>query len=315
MHRYKLLILILLAVLFMLASGPEAYSQDTNYVRRYGNLFSLKAFGYDYEFAFQNHTKGFSYIPDHYNGLGVGVWCKYFPFDICYRQAIAFGRDEYHNVKSTDMQLRGYNKFFVGDIYVQKYSGFYENISNRFIVKPGLLDDLQYNPDISVNQFDMVGKYIFNHERFSYKAGFTANEQQLKSAGSFTAGAALYFLKIKSDSLLLTRDEADLKSCNIGLNGGYAYNLVFGKRSTLFASASVGLNASNLLFHKKGDKDIRVSPVLHLKGAYWVNFEKWSFGATATYNLIHHTLNQDTTLYVHTQRIEALVIRRFWWKS
>ncbi len=307
---------LLIITVILAANGDiTIFAQDTCYVKSYGNLFSVKSFLYNYDFAFQNHEKGYKYIPDRHSGIGVGVWCKYFPFDVCYRREISVGRNDYHSLKATDMQLRGYSKFFVGDIYVQKYSGFYENVKNRFqIKKPSSQpsDEILYSPDITVQQFDMVGKYVFNHERFSYKAGFTANESQLKSAGSFTVGAALYLLKIKSDSLLVKRDEADMKSCNLGFNGGYAYNLVLGGRSLLFASGSVGINASNLFYHKKGVKDLGISPVLHLKGAYWLNFRKWSYGITGTFNIIHHTLDESTTLYVHTRRLEALVIRRLW---
>lgn len=300
----------------IVACPLRALAQDSCYVKKYGHLLSVKAFLYDYDFVFQNHETGFKYIPDRHYGVGAGVWCKYFPFDVCCRKEVSFSGKDYHRIKATDMQLRGYSRFFVGDIYVQKYSGFYENVKNRFQIKnPQTDEDPAYNPDIAVSQFDMVGKYIFNHDRFSYKAGFTANEAQLKSAGSFTLGAALYFLKIKSDSLLVERGESNMKSCNIGFNVGYAYNLVLGGRGLLFVSGSVGANASNLFYHKKGDSDIRLSPVLHLKGAYWINFKKWSYGITGTFNVIHHTLNKDTTLYVHTRRLELLAIRRIWWGS
>ncbi|MBR2199312.1 MAG: hypothetical protein IJ894_00970, partial [Bacteroidales bacterium] len=62
---------------------------------------------------------------------------KYFPFDVCYRQEVSpIGPDKnYNNVKSTDMQLRGYNRFFAGDIYIQRYSGCYESIEDRFHIK------------------------------------------------------------------------------------------------------------------------------------------------------------------------------------
>jgi len=314
MRKHNLLIIILLVMTVWSMPAAGAYAQDTNYVKKYGNLLSLKSFLYGYDFSFQNHSNRLKYVPDYHSGVGVGVWCKYFPFDICYRQELTLlmRDDDFHRMKTTDMQLRGYGKFFAGDIYVQKYSGFYPDVKNRFQVKPFQDNDLPYNPDLSVFQFDMVGKYIFNHERFSYKAGFTANERQLRSAGSPTVGAALYYIRIESDSLLISRERADMQSCNIGVNGGYAYNFVFGKRSTIFVSASTGINASNVFFSSEKKKGLQVSLSEHLKAAYWLNFQKWSFGGTVTYNIIHHTLDDAAKLYVHTKRAEALVIRRFW---
>lgn len=292
-------------------------AQNANFVQKYGNLLSLKTFLYNDEFSFQNKSTGLNYIPALHSGIGVGVWCKYFPFDVCYRQEIApIGSDKnYKHIKSTDMQLRGYNRFFAGDIYIQRYSGFYESIEDRFHIKSREIGELQYNPDIRVSLFDMVGKYIFNNEDFSYKAGFTAGERQIASQGSATVGAALYYLRIRSDSLLLKEQSCDLRSCNIGINGGYAYNFVFGKHSTLFASGMIGLNASTSIFKGWVSDKIRLSPVFHFKGAYWLNYDKWSFGITTTYNIIHHSLGDEITVYVHTRRTELVVMRRIWVKG
>ena len=292
-------------------------AQNPNYVKKYGNLLSLKSFIYNDEFTFRNKSTGLNYIPALHSGVGVGVWCKYFPFDVCYRQEVVpIGPEKnYNSVKSTDMQLRGYNRFFAGDIYIQRYSGFYESIEDRFHIKSREIGELPYNPDIKVSQFDMVGKYIFNNEEFSYKAGFTAGERQLISQGSATVGAALYYLRIRSDSLLLKEQSCDLRSCNIGVNGGYAYNYVFGKHSTLFASGMIGLNASTSIFKGWVSDKIHLSPVFHFKGAYWLNYDKWSFGITTTYNIIHHSLGDEMTVYVHTRRTEVVVMRRIWVKK
>ena len=307
----------LLCIMAILAIGGHGFAQSTDYVKKYGHLLSLKSFLYNNEFSFRNKSTGLSYIPALHSGVGVGVWCKYFPFDVCYRQELSQigSNSNYKYIKSIDMQLRGYNRFFAGDIYIQKYSGFYESIKNRYRVKPSTLEELYYNPDITVSQVDLVGKYIFNNEEFSYKAGFTAGERQLVSKGSATAGLALYYLRIRSDSLLLKEQSCDLKSCNIGVNGGYAYNFVFGRHSTLFASGMIGLNASTSIFKEGISDHIHLSPVFHLKGAYWLNYDKWSFGITTTYNIIHHSLADQMTVYVHTRRTEVVVMRRIWVKK
>lgn len=307
----------LLFMMALLTMGGHGLAQSADYVKKYGHLLSLKSFIYNDEFSFRNKSTGLSYIPALHSGVGVGVWCKYFPFDVCYRQELSkiASNNNYKYVKSVDMQLRGYNRFFAGDIYIQKYSGFYESVKNRYRVKGSTLEDLPYNPDINVTQVDLVGKYIFNNEEFSYKAGFTAGERQLISQGSATAGLALYYLRIRSDSLLLKEQSCDLKSCNIGVNGGYAYNYVFGRHSTLFASGMLGLNASTSIFKEGISDHIHLSPVFHFKGAYWLNYDKWSFGITATYNIIHHTLADQMTVYVHTRRTELVVMRRIWVKK
>ena len=305
-----------LALLFVLTScALQVLAQDTSYVKKYGNLLAFKSFLYNDEFSFRNNSTGLNYIPEMHSGVGIGVWCKYFPFDICYRQEVShiFGEEKnYKRVKSIDMQLRGYNRFFAGDIYIQRYSGFYESIENRYRVHGIDTENLTYNPDIQVSQVDIVGKYIINNEEFSYKAGFSAGERQKISAGSATVGAALYYLRIRSDSLLLKEQSCDFRSCNIGVNGGYAYNYVFGKHSTLFASGMIGLNASTSIFKGWVSDKVHLSPVFHLKGAYWRNYNKWSFGITTTFNIIHHSLEDVMAVYVRTRKTEIVVIRRIW---
>lgn len=313
---YRKLFSLSILVLLLMSLAVQSKAQDTLYVEKYGNMFAVKGFVYNYGLAFRNHRQSFRYIPDLHSGVGVGVWFKYFPFDICYRKEIdIFGREDYHRIKTTDMQLRGYNKYFAGDIFIQRYTGFYRNIKNGLQIPPVIFSNLPYNPDLRVAQFDMVGKYIFNHERFSYKAGFTANERQLISSGSVTAGAALYYLRIDSDSLLVRDSESSLKSCSVGFNGGYAYNFVLDTHSVLFVSGSLGINASNLVLRSSRDYGVRLQPVLHLKGAFWHNCRKWSFGITGTFNIIHHVLDDDLKVYVHTRRGELVAIRRIWMPS
>ncbi|MCR5454864.1 MAG: DUF4421 domain-containing protein [Bacteroidales bacterium] len=306
-----------IAWILMMFGALHATAQNENYVKKYGNLLSVKTFIYNNGFTFQNRSTGLNYIPALHTGLGVGVWWKYFPFDVCFRQGVVpIGYEKnYKHVKSTDMQLRGYNRFFAGDIYIQRYNGFYESIEDRFHIKTSEIGNLPYNPDIKLSLFDIVGKYILNNEEFSYKAGFTAGERQLISQGSATVGAALYYLRIRSDSLLLKEQSCDLRSCNIGVNGGYAYDYVFGKHSTLFASGMIGLNASTSIFKGWVSDKIHLSPVLHFKAAYWLNYAKWSFGVTTTYNIIHHSLGDEITVYVHTRRTEIVAMRRIWVKK
>lgn len=307
---------IKLSLLFWLtALCGLASAQDSCYVQKYDNILNVKGILYNDGLTFRDKGSGLNYIPDLHSGVGIGVFCKYFPFDFSIRKEISLiGNDKFNKQKTTDMQLKGYTKFFAGDIFIQKYSGFYTSEDMKFSSKYNKFDELVFNPDLSVFQIDAVGKYIFNHDKFSYKAGFTAYDRQVISAGSFTAGASLNYLKISADSILVrVEDSKHIKACNIGLNAGYAYNLVFGKRSTWFVSGLAGLNASNLFSRLPSDaNEIHLSPSLHIKSAYWLNYDKWSFGITYTDNLVHQTFDEKLTIYLNSRRIEMLVLRRLW---
>lgn len=316
MRTFKLAFFTLTFIFTIRLSDLPA--QDTNYVKRYGNIVNLKTFIYNNGLDFQDKSSGLSYIPGLHSGVGIGVYCKYIPFDFSIRQEMSSLREDsrYHKVKTTDMQLKGYSKFFAGDIFIQKYTGFYtqEDFSYKYLYKDN--DSLEFEPDLSIFQFEAVGKYIFNYERFTYKAGCTAYERQKISAGSFMAGASFHYLKINSDSRLISIDNSSfLKTSNFGLNCGYAYNFVFGKRSNFFVSALPGINISNPLSKTISREDITFSPSVHLKSAYWINFEDWSAGITGIYNIIHQTFNKDLTIFLHTHKFEILLIRRLCYKN
>jgi len=297
-------------------------AQDTNFVKKYNNLVNLKTFVYNNGLDFWNKGSGLNYIPGIHSGIGFGAYCKYLPFDFSIRQELSFldNNRHYHKRKATDMQLKGYVGRFAGDIFIQNYQGFYtrEASSYKYLYKGGEEDEenLTFEPDLNVFQFEASGKYIFNHDKFSYKAGVTAYERQLKSAGSLIAGMSFHYLKINSDSSLVNINNSEyLSASNFGINGGYAYNYVFGKRSTLFCSTMMGVNLSNPLYKSVSYNDFKVSAAFRFQLAYWVNFDKWTLGLTSMYSIIHQTFTKNTTIFVHTRKMELLLIRRLCYKN
>lgn len=320
MGTIKLRLSILILTFF---SAAKITAQDTNYVKKYDNLVNLKTFIYNNGLDFWDKGSGLNYIPGIHTGIGIGAYCKYLPFDFSIRQEFSpiNNTDHYHKQRTIDMLLKGYIKYFAGDISIQKYKGFYteeaESYKDVYSSRYNRQDEeREFEPDLSVFQFEAVGKYIFNHEKFSYKAGFTAYESQKISAGSFMAGASFHLLKIDSDSSLIKVDNSShLKTSNFGINCGYAYNYVFGKRSYVFMSATTGINISNPLSKSRYYQNYTISPAARLKAAYWLAFEHWTFGITGIYNFIHQTLSPDLTIYLHSRKIEIVLIRRLCYKT
>lgn len=82
---------------------------------------------------------------------------------------------------------------------------------------------------IGQRQLSLNGYYVFNHRRFSYPAAFSQSQIQLRSAGSWLLGASVNGGRIKGteevrDALLYSK----IRYLNVGLGGGYGYNLVCG---------------------------------------------------------------------------------------
>lgn len=285
-------------------------AQDTTFTESYGNFFSIKTFFYNDKFSLVDNESGLNYIPDNHLGIGIGLWCKYLPFDIFYRHELnSFGSKKFHNTKTTDLQLRSYNNFFAGDIYIQRYTGFVA-LQDEDAIKANL-DEGIYFPDLTISHIGAVGQYIFNGNEFSYKAGFTQNEKQNISAGSFLLGAAIYHLKIESDKPVFKDTVATLKGFNLGPNIGYGYNFVLGNHFLIHANGVFGINCSNYKLSKLFSESTDFAPVFHFKGTIWYQKTNWSVGIVATWNSIMETFNNNYNLYLNTGRTQIMYIRRF----
>ena len=137
------------------------------------------------------------------------------------------------------------------DLYLQYYKGYY--VANPMKVIPDWpsRDTFPKRPDISVFNVGYNFQYIFNHERYSYKAAFIQNEWQKKSAGSFTAGFNAFYVINSADSSIIPGEvnPEDLfyglqykrsDAINVGIHGGYYYTLVISQHFFISAGLSVG---------------------------------------------------------------------------
>ena len=307
---------ILFAALLTSFACNALHAQDTAYVYKYGHRMAAKAFAFNDNFQMSDTKGGLNYIPHGHSGIGIGIWTKYFPFDIAYRHEVAFvgGGRRYEKAGATDLQLKGYCRFFAGDIYIQHYSGFLAADDNTERDKE-MWDNGTYAPDLSTSYFAAVGDYIFNHEKFSYNAGFNASQLQKISAGTALAGLALYNQQVKSDSTLFLGAKADLKSWSMGINGGYAYNFVIKHKFLLFLAANVGINASNSKFSQIFSRDAKIAPSIHGKFAFWFNMRHSSIGITVAGNNIRQVFDKHLSMFQSSSKSELIFVRRFWYKK
>src|SRR5690606_28091376 len=124
-----------------------------------------------------------------------------------------------------------YPRKLVLDLFGQFYKGYYLAPEGR-----GALPDENFyvRPDLKVTKLGVSAQYVFNHEKFSYRASFLQNEWQQKSAGTFLAGFEVYGGGATADSTIvpgmLIEDESRnfeaLRFFEFGPNAGYAYTLV-----------------------------------------------------------------------------------------
>lgn len=162
-----------------------------------------------------------------------------------------YGKSKYFNL-STNFMFRS----FIVDAYLQWNSGYY--MSNPEDVYPFWDNSNEVKPQRGDMRTNLVGlnvQYLFNSEKYSYKAAFLQNEFQRRSAGSPILGVEAYWMFGMTDSMMV--DPAIPSSgymddqlfnqndmLNMGLNGGYAYTFVWKEKLYLSLSSAYGISGA-----------------------------------------------------------------------
>lgn len=157
-------------------------------------------------------------------------------------------------------------------------------------------------------------QWVFNNKKFSYKAAFNQNERQLKSAGSFLLGAAVYYTKLNTDTLQLLPDMNSLhENIQFGITGGYAYSWVLGKSWFVTGSLDLGVNLGHNNPKQIFNEKMKIYPTLNSRIAAGYNLDSWSFGLSSYYNRVYLFIDGKDNLSVNEFNIQLTFIKRFNW--
>lgn len=226
--------------------------------------------------------------------IGVGVGWKGFFLNFSY--GFDFFRDKKKGDTSRkEFQHHGYGRTFVYDIQIQEHKGFYKKSGANRILS-----------SMKLTTYGGAFQYIFNNKKFSYPAAFNQNEKQLKSAGSFLAGANLYYNKIRTDSVPIFEGvKPSYENLQIGITAGYAYTWVFHPKWFLTGSAATGISMGNDDPGSFFSEKMQFYPITDFRLAGGYHLENWSIGISSQYNKVYlfydkngsfSTLNGSVTL-------------------
>lgn len=188
------------------------------------------------------------YRPNTNLNLGLGFTYRNLSVNIAHGFGFLNNDDEKGKVKKTDLQFRLYTRKWAIDGYGQFYKQFYVYPKGR-----GNADNLNYyiKPNLKLSLVGLSAFRIFNSNRFTLHPAFVQDEVQLKSAGSFLAGAQIYYGDVKADSALVPallalfydrRSISQVRIFEIGPGVGYAYTLVLPYHFYLTGSFNVNVN-------------------------------------------------------------------------
>lgn len=307
--RKKIFISILSGIISILSpnllsaqtTGDIVASDDTiqnAYIGNFSRKFMVKTFMANRNLSFNvksrtGDRKSVTYSPNGNYFLGVGFFYKKIGLELGLKVPVSDRMNaKYGRTKYLDLQTNFYGTRFGGDLAYQRYIGFYPR-------NPALLDstwqpgrNYPYRNDIRARNIAVNAFYIFNHERFSYKAAFTQTEKQLQSAGSFILMASFAHLLFDGESALLTASENDTSAekaafqwgrfYNTSLLPGYAYTFVV---DDFYFSGSLhiggGIQYKTYMLNNKQEKELGIARKNHVRVAGGYNSQRWMVGASA----------------------------------
>lgn len=279
---------------------------DSSYIDFFKQKISIRPYLIEAFTALSHQSKNeesIIYKPNAPYGIGLGITYKKISFSASY--GFDFMRDKRKGkTKSLDLQYHRYGRKVVLDIFFQNYKGLFTDTD----VKDGVYT--QY-PDIHLIQYGAFAQYIFNGNRFSYRAAFDQDEIQKKSTGSFLLGGGVYYNKAKSDSSMVFIDRTKLNNFQFGVSAGYAYTWVINKRVFVSGSLSMGINVGAEKINRFRKGSIEVYPTIFPRFSTGYNHDKWSIGLSVVNNRVYVKYSDESKLAFDTGAIQLSYIYRF----
>ncbi|HAS34897.1 MAG TPA: hypothetical protein DCS15_00315 [Flavobacteriales bacterium] len=219
----RLLAPLLFVCFFCSVAFASKNQVDSNYIKDFTQQYTFKLFGIQ-KYTRLHITEKFgdlthSFYPNEQTDLGFGFNYKWLGVALTVDPNRSRNVETLGETKKLDLQLFSYGRKFGFDVNISRYQGFYLNNPDELGVK---WDRVHYplRPDINTNHTEFNWFYVRNHEKFSYRAAFTQNEEQKKTAGSLIFGAFAGNTGIRSVLGLQTILLEDLVNNTQQLRGG-----------------------------------------------------------------------------------------------
>ncbi|PUZ30248.1 protein of unknown function [Chitinophaga costaii] len=312
MYTTKLLCMMgMLCACSSLAVAQEKSSwlstvNDTAYVEDLSRqltvrLFESHKYGYFSVFdkdshkrlTYLSHTPYNFGIGANYRSIGINLGFN-FPF-------INNGsKEKYGKPKYLDLQTHVYLRKWLVDAYLQFYRGYYltdpEGTLNNY-KEDGLH---ARRPDLKSTSGGLNVTYVFNDERFSYRANTIQVDYQKKSAGSFLVGASGMYVNMRGDSAIVPANTKDdfmnglqydrANTFQLTVSAGYGYTVVIAKHFFITGVVTLGAGANTNSTRMMADNNRE-----HGYGFAWNNMLRLGVGYNSTrYFAGLHWENFDT---------------------
>lgn len=243
---------------------------DTGFYKTYPTDVILRIFVSQKYAGFKLKSKmnipAIDYRSNAHPAIGIGATYRGLTLNIAYGGIdLLKTNSEKGATGKLDVQVRLYTRKWAVDVSGQLYRGYY-----LYPKGLALTDNKSYytRPDLHVSVAGISAYRLFNYKRFTLRPAFVNDEQQIKSAGSFLAGAELFYVKGRGDSSLIPSALAsvyernsiqDVQFIAIAPGAGYAYTQVLPFHVFVTGTLIFNLNLGHAREHDPGTNSNNIS--------------------------------------------------------
>lgn len=214
------------------------------------------------------------------------------------------------NTKYTNLALNiGGNKWILENSY-RKYKGFYEQNTARYdsnLVKDGYYYQL---PNLLAESYKAKFMYFTNHNKFSFKSGYSCSYRQLRTAASFILMGNVFYNRLNCDSSFIPAqvrpyyaDHADIHGLNVfavSVYGGGSVNFVIWKALFLNLTLTLGPEEQWATYRYLNSTQAYTRNYLSLSGdfraSFGLNFKKFFVLFSSTSDFSYYSSSKLTFL-------------------
>lgn len=245
--------------------------KDSVYIENYYNDLIIRLYSgektHSLDLADLSNSYRLKYLPNGYFNLGVGFTYRSFGLSVATKVPIFQNSLAKHgDTRRFGIQYYLYSGKFSVDVLGSFSKGYY--LKRTYTHFSSFSKDKEYlRPDISSANIGISVNYIFNHSKFSYKAAFSDNEKQKRSAGSLIAGGSVFSYQTMADSSFVpkaiyhdyfvkSRDISKSAVLAFNANLGYAYSLVFLRNGIITVAYVLGSGIQDNSFQREVLSDV-----------------------------------------------------------
>jgi hypothetical protein len=320
----------LTALCITLASTINLCAQNstdsTRYIIDYSDKLLLRIYTItkSNSLTINSTTTGKSLVlePNGQTNIGLGFNYKRFGLGLAFGfPKSAESNKKYGKTKRVDIQGSIYGNKIGGDVFFQLYEGYYNSNPNDFIDWNN--ESFPQNPSMRIMSLGISSFYLFNSEKYSYRAAFVRDEIQKISAGSFLLGVFVNYDEAKTDSGFIPQEFPDSIRANIdlkefttlamGITIGYAHNFILYKKLIIGFAIIPGFGYQRINIVQLNDEtgvEDQAAGQLLTRLAIGYEFNKLYLGFTGSINLRNLDFN-PYDFELATQQFRFIIGKRF----